>query len=209
MFNKQEISVLHTTRRKFLKTMQDNMKNLEYDHYTSRIKTNESIINKLYRKGLEHEPGPEDALKYLQDIIGVRIVTQYINDVYDIVECIKNNYEVIEEIDYIANPKESGYRSFHIVINFPIINNNFDFKYATEIPIEIQIRTMGMDFWASLEHSVIYDKKKNMPLKDIDEDNAVGLVNKELLRYAEDIFSIDMRIQALKHITEHAIKRSE
>lgn len=205
MFTKQEISVLHTTKRKFLKTMQEHIKNLDYDHYTSRIKTNESITNKLIRKGIEN-PTPEDAIQYLQDLIGVRIVTQYINDVYDVAKCIREHYKVIEEIDYIANPKKSGYRSFHIIIEFPIITNNFGFDYATTIPIEIQIRTMGMDFWASLEHSVIYNRKKNMSSNpSFEETGAVSLVDKELIRYADDIFSIDMRIEALKHIAEHNI----
>lgn len=207
MFTNAEFSVLHDTKRRFMNSLKTELKNSEYDHYTSRIKTNKSIQNKLIRKGVEN-PTAQDAVIYLQDLIGVRIVTQYINDIYDIVDIIKANYKVIEEIDYITTPKSSGYRSYHIVIDFPIPEHDHNaFKYCKSIPIELQIRTMGMDFWASLEHSVIYDKTKNMQLKH--SDNRVELVNKELLRYAEDIFSIDMRIQALQHITEHAMQHQK
>lgn len=198
MFSKQEISVLHTTKRKFLKSLLTTLDNTNYDHYSSRIKTNDSIKNKLIRKQLK--ANPVNAVVNLTDIIGIRIVTQYIRDVYDVVRKIRENYTIKEECDYIANPKPSGYRSFHMVITVPIVNNNFTFPYSDTIDVEIQIRTMGMDFWASLEHSVVYDKKKTT--RNYDE-NSMSLIHNELVNYAEDIFSIDMRIQALQHLTEH------
>lgn len=157
------------------------------------------FAEKLQNK--QKDPTIENAFTYLSDIIGVRIVTQYIEDVYAIVNIIKKHYQVIEEIDYIKKPKDSGYRSFHIIINHPIRKNG-NFPSIEYIPIEIQIRTMGMDFWASLEHSIIYGPTKNPERTDLHDNDVMNLAYKELSSYAKDIFSIDMRIQALKYIVK-------
>lgn len=218
MFTKQDISFLHQTKQKFLKELLEHIPKHLYDHFSSRIKNNASIKQKLTRKyqeneylhtnyildsqnnikdALQYNVTPYFAVDYLCDIIGIRIVTQYVSNIYDIVNIIKQHYKIKEECDYIAQPKDSGYRSYHIVISIPVDIKKF--PYADELMVEIQIRTLGMDFWASLEHSLVYDKQKNNNPKD---DN-LSLVHNELLNYAKDIFSIDLKIQALQHITEH------
>lgn len=202
MFTKSDISFLHQTKQKFLKPLFQILTNTNYDHFRSRVKSNSSIEHKLILKG--YEPTPYNAVDYLTDIIGIRIITQYINDIYDIVHIIKQNYHIKEECDYIANPKSSGYRSYHLVINIPVDIEKF--PYTDNLNIEIQIRTLGMDFWASLEHSLVYDKIKNPNTTTGDN---MSLVHNELLNYAESIFSIDMRIQALQHITEHNSERHQ
>ena len=199
MFSKSQIAVLRGIKRSFVKSICDVLRTSEYDHIISRVKTNDSITKKLQNK--QKDPTIENAFTYLSDIIGVRIVTQYIEDVYAIANIIKNKYQVIEEIDYIKKPKSSGYRSFHIIINHPIRKNE-NFPTIEYIPIEIQIRTMGMDFWASLEHSIVYGPTKNPERQDLHDNDVMSLADKELSSYAEDIFSIDMRIQALKHIVK-------
>lgn len=193
MFTRQDITFLHQTKQKFLKQLLGYIDKNLYDHFSCRIKTNESITNKLQQKG--YEPKPWCATDYLSDIIGIRIVTQYLSDIYHIVNIIRKEYNIKEECDYIANPKESGYRSYHIIINIPV--NIEKFPYTDNIDVEIQIRTMGMDFFASLEHSLVYTRQKSP-----DMQNNLSLVHHELHNYAEAIFSIDMRIQALQHITQ-------
>lgn len=199
MFSKQEVTVLCGIKKSFVKSVRNVLQTADYDHIISRVKTNDSITKKLRNKYLE--PTIDNAFEYLSDIIGVRIVTQYIEDIYTIADILKQNYDVIEEIDYITSPKSSGYRSFHIIINYPI-NKTSRFPEITTIPIEVQIRTMGMDFWASLEHSIIYGPTKNPDCTNLHQKNVMNLADKELKSYAEDIFSIDMRIQALKHIAK-------
>lgn len=203
-FSETEISVLHTTERKFLKELIAVLDTTNYDHYTSRIKTNDSIENKLLQRNLP--VNVKNATQHLTDIIGVRIITQYIHEIYDLVRIIREHYEIIEELDYIANPKESGYRSYHMVINIPIVNNNFTFPYADHVAVEIQIRTMGMDFWASLEHSLVYNRQKQFNITS--DKTPMNLIHHELLNYAEAIFSIDMRIQALQQLTTNDTERS-
>lgn len=98
MFSKSQIAVLRGIKRSFVKSICDVLRTSEYDHITSRVKTNDSITKKLQNK--QKDPTIENAFAYLSDIIGVRIVTQYIEDVYAIANVIKNKYQVIEEEDY-------------------------------------------------------------------------------------------------------------
>lgn len=192
MITKQERHVLHAIRRQTIKDILHILPEDKYDHYSSRIKTNESIQNKMRRKNSQFE----DPYNILTDIIGIRIVTKYIDEIYQIVNLLKSNFMILESIDYIAHPKESGYRSYHVIIQVTL-DESQPIGHRTFLPIEVQIRTMGMDFWASLEHSLVYDKKKHEQ-----DPNAIALTHKELISYADDIFSIDMRLQALHHITE-------
>ncbi|MDR0287469.1 MAG: GTP pyrophosphokinase family protein [Clostridiales bacterium] len=129
------------------------------EHYKSRLKSPESIAEKLVRKGLPLTA--KAAVENLNDIAGARIICSFSNDIYEIVDILKRNADmtVIKEADYIAKPKPSGYRSYHMIVSFPI--------YLTgETPIvkaEIQVRTEAMDFWASLEHKVRYKYKGMIP----------------------------------------------
>lgn len=197
LFNKEQISVLHYTRQNFVKDLLKKIGPTDMiEHYCSRVKDNDSIANKLWNKQLNATV--DNALDHLTDIIGVRIVVHFIGDVYDIASKIRTQYEILEEIDYITNPKENGYRSLHMIVKAPIkTKSGFNGK---TIPIEIQIRTVAMDCWASLEHQMLYKKEPQQNME---------LAKKELLHCAETLFSTDMKMEAIQSIiqkTEHAEK---
>ena len=123
---------------------------------SSRIKSRESIIYKMKKKGL---PMTVSALiNNIHDIAGVRVVCPFIEDVYYVARMLvkQHDVEVIEVKDYIREPKENGYRSLHVIITVEV-----DFAEASrKVPVEIQIRTISMDFWASTEHQLRYKKDK-------------------------------------------------
>ena len=156
------------------------------EYIKSRIKTEESMKEKLKRKGLE--VNLENALTKIHDAAGIRIICTFADDVYDIVEMIKkyDDIEIVKEKDYIKNPKENGYRSYHLVIKVPL-------NIAGEIHkvyLEIQIRTIAMDFWSSLEHQMKY--KKNI------QDQKM-IVN-ELKKCAEQIATTDINMMAIRNM---------
>ena len=121
-------------------------------HIDSRLKSPQSMMKKLKRKGLPQTL--EAAEANLNDIAGVRIVCNYLDDIYRIAELLQRQRDVefVHLRDYIENPKESGYRSLHLVIRIPV----FLSSHTELVPVEIQIRTIAMDFWASLEHQLRY-----------------------------------------------------
>ncbi|MDY5541952.1 MAG: GTP pyrophosphokinase family protein, partial [Lachnospiraceae bacterium] len=118
------------------------------EHIKSRLKEPESIVKKLKRHG--YESTIENMVKYVKDIAGVRIICSFTSDIYLLADMIakSNDVKVLEIRDYIRNPKPSGYTSYHMIVSTPI--NMGDRKVDTVV--EIQIRTVAMDFWASLEH---------------------------------------------------------
>lgn len=194
MFSKHDMSILHKTKQKFVKKLIKGIDPKLFDHYTSRVKTNESIKNKLRKKNIP--VSCENAIENLNDVIGIRIITHYTEEIYTIIDYIKQNYDVVLEKDYIKNPKENGYRSYHIIVKAPIIQPKKDFSYAEDINIEIQIRTMGMDFWASIEHYMFYDKKKkNRYISNID----MSYIQQQMASDARKIFDIDMHMQQIRH----------
>lgn len=120
----------------------------------ARIKTPSSIMNKMEKKGLllDLEIMQENIL----DIAGVRVICSFVDDVFFLADCLKAqaDIEIISEKDYITSPKENGYRSLHLTVKIPVY-------FASEtiyVPVEIQLRTIAMDFWASLEHTIRYKK---------------------------------------------------
>ena len=121
-------------------------------HIDSRLKSPQSMMKKLARKGLPQTL--EAAEANLNDIAGVRIVCNYLDDIYRIADLLQRQRDVefVHLRDYIQNPKESGYRSLHLVIRIPV----FLSSHTELVPVEIQIRTIAMDFWASLEHQLRY-----------------------------------------------------
>ncbi len=149
----------------------------------SRVKSAESIIGKLRKKGLA--VSPENAQKNLLDIAGIRVTCYYITDIYYIADilCRCDEFTVIKQKDYISNPKPSGYRSYHLIINVPVHLAEKKF-YA---PVEIQIRTIAMDFWASLEHQLRY--KTTAPL--------TPEISEELRECAERIAETDIQMQRI------------
>lgn len=135
------------------------------EHIKSRLKTEDSIINKLKNKHLEVTN--ENIIENVKDVIGIRLVCSFLTDIYDIVNLISNISElnIIEKKDYVSNPKESGYTSYHLIVLVPIVyNGKKDFVKA-----EIQIRTVAQDFWASLSHKIQYKYENNIP-NDIKEE---------------------------------------
>ncbi len=124
-------------------------------HVECRIKKEESVREKLRRKGLEETL--EDAGNYLTDIAGLRVICYFIPDVYQVADALGRRPEVvrIKEHDYIAHPKASGYRSRHLVLGIPVCHMTEKSYY----PVEIQLRTLAMDFWASMEHRICYKGK--------------------------------------------------
>lgn len=149
----------------------------------SRLKSPQSIIGKLQKKNLPLTP--ESASKNLLDIAGIRVTCCYISDIYAIVEmlCRRDDFTVIKQKDYIKNPKASGYRSYHLIVNVPVYLSTKK-KYA---PVEIQVRTIAMDFWASLEHQLKY-KPSSAITPEISE---------ELRDCAERIAETDLQMQRI------------
>ena len=134
------------------------------DHIKTRIKEKESAIKKLDKKG--YEINLNNLKDHIHDMVGVRIICPFLSDVYEIVEILKKskNIKIIEENDYIKNPKESGYSSYHLNVLVPLYLD----EQVEQIEAEIQIRTMAMDFWASLDHKIQY-KYNGIP-KDVKQE---------------------------------------
>ena len=123
----------------------------------TRLKSWDSIIDKLNRK---HLPFSLDSIaKNIFDVAGVRVVCSFVDDIYTLADCLlsQDDIHLIEKKDYIKNPKENGYRSLHLIVEVPI----FTEKEPKNMPVEIQLRTIAMDFWASLEHKMRYKKNIN------------------------------------------------
>ena len=127
-------------------------------HIESRLKSPLSIAKKLQSKG--HEVSLESATHNLYDIAGIRIICHYIEDVYHVADMLlgQSDITLIKGKDYIKNPKENGYRSLHLTVSIPVFLSDG----AHDVPVEVQIRTIGMDFWASLDHELRY-KAKDVP----------------------------------------------
>ena len=129
------------------------------EHIKSRIKTPESIVKKLKKHG--YESTIENMVKYVNDIAGIRVICSFTSDIYQIAEMISNqsDIKVISVKDYIVNPKASGYKSYHMLVSVPVYLSD----RIEETKVEIQIRTVAMDFWASLEHKIHYKFEGNAP----------------------------------------------
>ncbi len=155
-------------------------------YIVSRVKTEESMKEKLKRKGLEVTL--ENALNKVYDAVGIRIICPYINDVYLVADMIKKcrGVSAFEEKDYIKSPKPNGYRSYHLIVSL-----NLDIAgYEKLVFVEIQIRTIAMDFWSSLEHEIKY--KKNIQNTE--------MIVKELKSCADMIATTDLNMQSIKNM---------
>jgi len=150
---------------------------------TSRIKEPMSIAEKLQRKGLAVTI--DNMVNKLYDIAGIRVTCPFISDVYRVTQMLlkQDDITLIELKDYIKKPKSSGYRSLHVIVKVGVYFSD----QKREIPVEIQIRTIAMDFWASLEHQLHYKKDYAMPAD----------ISKELHSIAETIAKNDVRMQNL------------
>jgi putative GTP pyrophosphokinase len=160
-----------------------------------RIKSQASILEKLKRKGLECTL--ESILENINDIAGIRVVCSFIDDIYAIAGMLEkqDDINVVEKDDYISSPKPNGYRSLHMDVEIPV----FFSDKKQKIRVEVQIRTIAMDFWASLEHQIYYKKGLHAPESII----------RELKECAETIAVTDFRMQDIrKELAEHS-KRGE
>ena len=156
------------------------------EHILSRIKSAENIAKKL--ENLNFEITAENARNVLTDIAGIRLICSYAKDIYYLVDILKSipETQVIVEKDYVSNPKKRGYRSYHIIIEIPVF-----YSGKTEIiPVEVQLRTAAMDFWATLEHKVRYKYKEHIP----------GHLSDELSICANKIAELDNRMFLINDI---------
>ena len=152
-------------------------------HMERRLKSPESIEEKLQRYG--KEISIESARENIMDIAGIRVVCNFIDDVYAIADMLmeQNDITLIAKKDYIENPKDNGYRSLHLVLSVPV----FLLNGCESVPVEVQIRTVAMDYWASLEHQLRYKKGTELTTK----------INFELKACAEVSAKLDKRMQGL------------
>lgn len=153
------------------------------EHIKSRIKSSESVIKKLEKRG--YELTTDNLVNHVHDMVGIRIVCSFLSDVKSIVNVLKTSklFKIKEETDYITNPKDSGYISYHMNVLVPLrLQERVEY-----IEAEIQIRTIAMDFWASLDHKLRY-KQKDIPDNVIDEVYGCSQVIRDL----------DMKMENLK-----------
>ena len=136
----------------------NNNKEEKINKLESRIKSYYSIIEKMKYKG--YDLTLDNMLGKIRDLIGIRLVCNNLNDVYDLVKCIKSDkhFRIIEEKDYIRNPKKSGYMSYHIIVEYELDAN----KFILPVKAELQIRTKEMDIWANLSHDLVYKKQRKL-----------------------------------------------
>ena len=153
------------------------------EHIKSRIKTPESIVKKLKRKG--YESTIDNMVKYVDDIAGIRIICSFTSDIYRIAEMIGEQKDIkfLSIKDYITYPKASGYKSYHMLVAVPVYLSN----KMVETKVEIQIRTVAMDFWASLEHKMHYKF----------EGDAPEYIKNELIACAKMVSDLDARMLSL------------
>ena len=153
----------------------------------TRIKSMESIMKKMRNKNLPITLSSIE--EYIRDVAGVRVVCSFLDDIYMLADCLlqQDDITLIEKKDYIQNPKESGYRSLHLIIEVPIFLQD----EKKNMKVEVQLRTIAMDFWASLEHKLRY--KKNIP------DEVAEQLAKELVECARTSAALDSRMQDIKN----------
>lgn len=158
------------------------------EHVKIRLKSPESIAEKLHRRGFEVTTA--SAVTNLTDIAGIRCICSYARDIFVMVDVIKRqpDIKILSAKDYVSEPKPSGYRSYHLIIEVPIYLTG-----TTEyIPVEVQLRTQAMDFWASLEHKVRYKYNNQMP----------ETLQRELIECAERIADLDNRMFLVQEIAD-------
>jgi len=156
------------------------------EHIKGRIKSPESIAAKLQKLNLEITA--DNARRHLNDICGARIICPFAKDIYGLTGLLTSSpdWKVRELKDYIANPKPGGYRSYHLILGLQIPYSGKE----EEIPVEVQIRTASMDFWASMEHKVRYKYREHVP-KHLSDELAIC---------AEKIAELDKRMQLIQEI---------
>ena len=160
------------------------------EHIKTRLKSPESIAEKLYRQNFEMTA--DNAREHLTDIAGIRCICYYTKDIFYMADVLKRQPDINlrSEKDYVTTPKPSGYRSYHLILDVPVHLTD-----RTEcLPVEIQIRTQAMDFWATLEHKVKYKYRDQMPEH----------LSAELVYCAQKIADLDERMSLIQEIVDMA-----
>lgn len=165
------------------------------EHVKSRIKTPESIVKKLKKDG--YESNIPNMIRYVNDIAGIRIICSFTSDIYLIADFIRKQNDLrIENIkDYMKQPKESGYQSYHLLVSVPV----YLYDKTLYVPVEVQIRTIAQDFWASLEHKIYYKF----------EGNAPDYISRELRECAEMVSSLDDKMLSLNEAIQTCVLEQE
>ena len=153
------------------------------EHIKSRLKSYDSASKKLISKG--YEVNTNNIEKHVHDMVGLRIVCSFLSDVYEIVKIIENSDQITvhDKEDYITNPKDTGYSSYHLNVYIPV----YLIDGVELVEAEIQIRTVAMDFWASLDHKITYKFKGEIPEE----------IKDEMHKCAEDIHALDQKMLTL------------
>lgn len=179
-------SALHQVQTK-LEILNDEFQHVHrynpIEHIKGRIKTAESIVKKLKKNG--RESTIENMVQYVNDIAGIRVICSFTSDIYRIAEILRNQKDitVLSEKDYITYPKASGYKSYHMIVTVPVYLSD----RTIDAKVEIQIRTVAMDFWASLEHKIHYKFEGNAPEE----------LKKDLVDCAKMVSDLDTRMEKL------------
>ena len=198
----KEVTLIYNAALKMIETRMDIL-NDEFqhvhqynpiEHIKSRIKTPESIVKKLKRDG--RESTISNMIKYINDIAGIRIICSFTSDIYRIADMIGEQVDikVVAVKDYITFPKASGYKSYHMIVTVPVFLSD----RTVDTKVEIQIRTVAMDFWASLEHKIHYKFEGDVP----------EYIKTELVECAKMVSDLDIRMLKLnEEILEMARER--
>jgi len=159
------------------------------EHIKSRIKSPESILKKMYRK--EKEISLDSIKENVRDIVGIRVVCSFISDIYKISDMIQkqNDVTLVEHKDYFKNPKPNGYKSLHLILSIPVFMSD----RKEQVYVEVQIRTVAMDFWASLEHKIYYKYNKEIP----------DHLTNELTDAANTANELDLKMEQLQKEVTH------
>ena len=181
----QEVETkLAILREEFLHTHEYN----PIEHVSSRVKSVDSLVDKLERRGIGNEF--DEIREKVQDIAGVRVTCSFIRDVYRLFDLLtrQDDITILEVEDYIEAPKPNGYKSLHVIISIPV----FLSSGRVDVPVEVQFRTIAMDFWASLEHKIYYKYARQVP----------DTLTRELKHAAETASELDARMERL-HVQLH------
>lgn len=165
------------------------------EYIKSRVKSPESIVKKLKRHG--YESSISNMIEHVNDIAGIRVVCSFTSDIYRMAEMIgkQNDLTIVSVKDYIKHPKKSGYKSYHMLVTIPIFMSD----RVADTKVEIQIRTMAMDFWASLEHKIYYKF----------EGNAPGYISRDLRECSGIVSMLDAKMLSLNEAILKAKREQE
>lgn len=195
LLNKFAVEEIHTKLKILNEEFNHQQRSNPIEHMKTRVKRKHSIIRKLEGRGLEATPA--SAREHLKDIAGVRIICSFTSDIYALVETLRqqDDLRIIQVKDYIENPKPNGYQSLHMLVEVPV----FLSSSREPMVVEIQIRTIAMDFWASLEHKLYYKYDDQVPEHIADD----------LKECADIINDLDSRMLSIKFQIDHYDKEFE